>query len=386
MLLLLSIAWVLVVAGLLTRAITQYRHYQLVLPAGPDAGEPAPMVTVIVPARNEEASIGCCIQALLDQDYPPDRLQLVLVDDHSEDRTAAVAQEVAGDDLRFQLLHAETLPNSWLGKPWACWRGASIAQGEWLCFLDADTIACPPLIRTAVRRTIERKIDLLSLEPDQELVSFWERLLLPDGFFLIAFTHDIRRTNDPAFSDAAVNGQFLLIRRAAYEAVDGHRGVCGAVAEDSALAARMKAAGYRLDVAGTKGLLHTRMYSDVRSLWEGTARQAASLLPGAALPLMALAGLILAWAPLALPAWSVHALASGGGGPTIVALVASLAGSLALFGTHIGAASYFRIPLWYGLLFPVGYTLGAGVMMFAAWQRWHGQTRWKGRVYEAAST
>lgn len=379
MLLILSIAWAFLVGGLVARAVIQYRHYTIVRPQELARRESAPPVSVIVPARNEEKNIGGCIEAILKQDYPPEKLKLIVIDDNSEDRTAAIVRETAGSDSRVQLLSGEPLPPGWLGKPWACSRGAAKAEGEWLCFIDADTVAFPPLIGSAVSLVSSRGLDLLSLQPFQQIVSFGERLLLPTGFFLIAFTQDIRRTNDPAFPDAAVNGQFLFIRRSAYEAVGGHGAVAGAIAEDSALARRMKAAGQRIFVCGTEGLLHTRMYSNFRALWEGTARQAAQLLTRAILPWIALAALILAWASMLLP------LADLLSGPRWIAFGFALAGTLTLLGVHIGAARYFRIPFWYGLLYPAGYSLGAAVLIFAAWQSAKRQTRWKGRVYEAAS-
>jgi chlorobactene glucosyltransferase len=126
------------------------------------------------------------------------------------------------------------------------------------------------------------------------------------------------------------------------------------------------------------------MYGDFRSLWEGAARQAASLLGGTGVLLcVALGALLLVLASVGLPAWAACRLAWSPNALAIAALSIGGAGSLALLGTHVGAARYFRIPIWYGLLFPLGYAIGSGVLIFAAWERSHGQTRWKGRVYPA---
>lgn len=381
-----SILWVLVIAGLLTRAITQYRHYQIVRPHQTSPGASLPGVTIIVPARNEERIIGRCIAALRQQDYPGEQLRVIAIDDNSTDATPAILLDAAAGDDRVRIINGDPLPPGWLGKPHACWRAAAEAQGEWLCFIDADTIAEPLLIQTAVHMALERRLDLLSWQPFQELGSFAERLILPTGFFLLAFTQDLRSTNDPASPQASVNGQFLLIRRAAYDAAGGHAAVRDFAAEDSALARAIKSRGYRIGVFGTEGLLHTRMYGDLRSLWEGAARQAATLLSGvAALLGVALGALLLAVVPLALPALAACRLAWAGGSIAVAALILATAGSLALFGTHIGAARYFRIRFWYGLLFPLGYAAGAGILVFAAWQRSRGQTRWKGRIYPTAT-
>lgn len=385
MLLFASSTWALLVAGLLARAITQYRHYEIIGPlTGPIDGD-TPSVAVIVPARDEERNISRCVDAIRRQDYPTGRLSAIVIDDGSRDQTASLVAQMATEDARVRLIEAGPLPPGWLGKPHACCRGASVAHADWLCFIDADTMAEPPLIRTAIQAAHARRLDLLSLQPFQELVTAWERLILPAGFFLIAFTQDLRQTNDPASSDAAVNGQFLLVRRDAYESAGGHAAVRDAVAEDSALAAAFKTMGLRIGVLGTERLLRTRMYTGPRPLWEGTARQAAGLLGGPlALLTAAFAALALAAASLALPACGLVAMHAGGGLWAAVSLALTLAGSGALFGTHIGAARYFRIPLWYGLLFPVGYTLGAGVCAYAAWQSSRRRVRWKGRVYQPA--
>jgi chlorobactene glucosyltransferase len=381
-----SIVWVLVVAGLLARAVTQYRHYKIIAPVALSQRSAAPGVTVIVPARNEERIIGRCLDGLTRQDYTRDQLQFLVVDDSSTDRTAAIIAESAARDDRIRPIRGQPLPEGWLGKPHACWTAAKDAKGEWLCFIDADTVADPPLIGTAIETALSRRLDLVSLQPFQELGTFAERLILPTGFFLIAFTQDLRKTNDPALPDASVNGQFLLIRRSVYSAVGGHATVKDATAEDSALARAIKSAGHSVGVFGTQGLLHTRMYGDSRSLVEGAARQAATLLGGApALLSVALGAMLLAFVPIALPVLAACRLAGVAGGLAIISLVLSGAGSLSLFGTHIGAARYFRIPFWYGLVFPLGYLGGAGVLVFAAWQQSRGQTRWKGRVYSVAA-
>jgi chlorobactene glucosyltransferase len=379
----LSIMWVLVVAGLLARAIGQYRHFRVLRPAPPDPGpKPLPSVTVIVPARNEERIIGRCLAAIAAQDYPREALRAVVVDDNSEDRTGAILQEAAWADARIEVIPGGPLPAGWLGKPHACAEAATRAKGEWLCFIDADTIAEPGAIRTAMRAALAGGLDLLSLQPQQELLTPAERLIIPAGFFLIAFTQDLRRTNDPASPEASVDGQFMLIRRTIYEAVGGHASVRNAVAEDSELATRVKAAGHRLAIYGTEDLLRARMYDDVRSLRDGTARQAASLLGGgAALLLTAVGAFAFGSAAVLLPAWAGHEVATKGGAVAIASLCCAAAGSLALLGTHMGAARYFRIPWAYGLIFPLQYMLGAGVLGYAAWQRTHRQTRWKGRVY-----
>ena len=381
-LLLLSIGWCAIIGLLLARAIVQYSHYEVIGPVDEDVADSAPRVSVIIPARNEERGIERCVRSVLSQKYPRKNLEILVIDDESRDQTAAIVQRLAAQDPRLTLLHAHPLPAGWLGKPHACAQAAQQAKGEFLCFLDADTVAQPLLIATAVQTARTRQLDLLSLQPFQELISVAERLLLPAGFFLLAFTQDLRSTNDPASADASVNGQFLLIRRPSYESAGGHTGVRNQFAEDSALAGNLKSAGFRVMVLGTREMLSTRMYSDLRSLLEGTARQAATLLSGSLpLAIAAAAAALLAAFAVVLPLICAYKASHVPSEVALISLSLSLFGSLALMGTHIGAARYFRIPFYYGLLFPLSYLFGAGVLLYAIRAKAHRQTRWKGRIY-----
>ncbi len=229
-----AFVWAGGVAWLLWRAVRQFGLYQTLRPA-PAGQDDLPDLAVIVPARNEAARIGRCLRGLLAQDYPTERLRIIVVDDNSTDGTAALVGRIAAEDARVVLIHGRPPPPGWAGKPHACAQGADAAGAGRLCFLDADTVPRPALMRTAVLAARERGIDLLSLEPFQELGGFAERLIIPSGMFLIAFTQDPSRVNDPTLPDATANGQFLLFRREAYEAVGGFAAVRDEICEDRAL-------------------------------------------------------------------------------------------------------------------------------------------------------
>ncbi len=392
--LLLSIAWAGTVAFLLARAIRQYSFYQIIRP-DPRPIANGPRIDIIIPARNEELNISACLHSLLFQDYPRDQISIFVVNDASTDRTAQRVQEVAASDPRIHLIEAESLPDGWTGKSHACWQGAAAAKemshdvdSPWLCFLDADTVSEPALLRTAMHAAEDRGLDFLSLEPCQKLVSFWERLLLPAGFFLVAFTLDVRQAGDPNSPEVHANGQFILMRREAYEAIGTHAAVRGAVAEDSELARLVKQHRRRIAVLGTQDLISTRMYRDFPSLWQGLSRQAGTMLRGRAVwILIATMALMLGWTAILLPALTLtQLLHRGATSITVASLALSWAASLALLGTHIGAARYFKIPFWYGLIFPLSYTLGAGVALNAAMGQLRGKVAWKGRSYSPAGT
>lgn len=376
-----AVGWLATVGWLLARAVGQFRAYEVI---GPEQAPPAqfPPITVIVPARNEARSIGPCVASLQAQDYPPGQLEIIVVDDQSTDETAELVRRAAAADARVQLVSLRGLPAGWTGKPHACWEGAARARGEWLCFVDADTIAQPPLLRSAVAAAEQRQLDFLSLEPRQVLGSFWERLILPCGFVLAAFLLDLRRFNDPRRPEAAANGQFLLIRRASYLACDGHRGVRSAIAEDTALARRLKHGGCRVALLGAEALIETRMYRGLGELWPGLRKNLVVMTGGVGATCgAALAALLLAAAAVGVPLATLAWWRTAPSRLALAAVGASGAASLALLLTHVATSRRLRIPWWYGCTFPLGYALGA-LLAYDSVLRWHGgNVTWKGRSY-----
>ena len=375
--LLFSCIWLAVVASLILRAVGQRGLLPRLVAAPSPPLEHAPQVAVIVPARDEEANIGPCVEALLAQDYPANRFSVLVIDDHSADGTAAIVNAIAESHAGVTLLAAPPLPLHWTGKSHACWtaaRGVAPAT-EWLCFIDADVRARPALLSSALHSALSRRLDLLSLAPRQELESFAERLILPCGLVLLSFVQDLRRAQARSGSDVTATGQFMLVRRDAYEALGGHAAVCAAICEDLEFARRVKQSGRSVLLMGGEDFVSTRMYTGWRTLWPGLAKNLIDTLGGAAPTLaIALAAVVLAWAAPILP---LIDLTDG----ALAALIVALAASGAAFGLHIAATFYFRIPFWYGLLFPLGYTVGALIALDSVRRRLRAQVSWKGRVY-----
>lgn len=384
---LLSIAvaclWATAVAWLILRAAWQYAAYRTLEPEPPPA--PAPPVGVVIPARNEAAGIAACLAGLAAQDYPAEALNVVIVDDGSTDATRGLALRAAASDRRFSVIEAGPLPAGWTGKAHACWQGAAQVRGAWLCFIDADTVPQPALLGAAMAAVLRDGIDLLSLEPRQELVTPWERLIIPAGLCALGCAGDLRRDEDPQRLAAAANGQFLLVRRDVYERVGGHRAVRDTVAEDSALAVRVKAHGGRFALRGAASLIGVRMYRSLPQLWEGLSKNVTETFGGTRITVMvALLGFLAAWTSIALPAALAVALPWPAPILGIAALAIATLASLALAGMHVAAARYLAIPAWYGLLFPIGYTLAAFLATEGIIAKYRGRVAWKGRVYPAA--
>lgn len=368
-------------AWLVLRAVNQSRLLPSLAESAPEASIPA--IAVIIPARNEEANIGPCLTGLAQQTYPSDRLQVVVVDDNSSDRTAEVVEVLAARHPAIRLLRSPALPRDWTGKTHACWIGANAVSesADWLCFLDADMRAEPALLASAMQAAAAERLDLLSLAPRQELGSFAERLTMPCGLYALAFCQDLARLQAPDSSDATATGQFMLLRRDAYTRVGGHAAVRSIISEDVALARLMKRSGCRVVLKDGSRLLSTRMYTGWQTLWPGLAKNLIDMLGGpVATVATSLAAVVLAWAAVLLPAWDAVACWQGSE-IACIALVPALMASAAAFGLHIAGAGHFRIPAWYGLLFPLGYTVGAAMALDSIRQRLTGRVSWKGRTY-----
>jgi cellulose synthase/poly-beta-1,6-N-acetylglucosamine synthase-like glycosyltransferase len=197
------------------------------------------------------------------------------VNDHSSDRTPEIARA-----FPVQVMEAEALPAHWSGKCNACWTGAKVATGKWLLFTDADTRHSPESIASGLREAVACGAALLSYSPKQEVHGLAERALMPVIFAELAVTFRPKEVSDSASPAAAANGQYLLIRRDAYDAVGGHAAVATSILEDVELARKVKGAGYRLQFR-LSDVVSTRMYRTFPLMWEGWTKNLVLLFPNA---------------------------------------------------------------------------------------------------------
>ena len=232
-----------------------------------------PAVSIIVPARNEEANLGDCLQSLVAQVNVP--VEIIVVDDGSTDRTRQIAESFAG----VRVISPGTLPAGWTGKNNAVVAGAEVARGEWLLFTDADTVHLPGSLARALAEAKEYGVDMLSYSPEQIAVTFWEMAVLPVVFAELAHEYPPKKVSDPASPIAAANGQYILIRRDAYEAVGGHRAIACELLEDVALARAVKNSGRKIRFRYAAEAVRTRMYRNFRQLREGWTKNLALLFP-----------------------------------------------------------------------------------------------------------
>jgi chlorobactene glucosyltransferase len=379
---LLSCAWLVLVSGLIFRAVRQHGVFQAIAVSTSPALH-APRVSFIVPVRDEEQNIEDCVKSLFAQDYPADGFDVWVVDDHSSDQTVSIANELARGQPRLKVLLSPPLPPQWTGKCHACSIGAGAVspETEWLCFLDADVQARPALLASAVAAAQADRLDLLSLSPQHELTSFAERLVIPCGFYVLGFCQDIRKFQSDQGDQVAATGQFMLIRNSFYQSVGGHGAVRSVVSEDVALARLIKRSGGRVALRNGRQLLAARMYTGWRTLWPGLVKNLVDMFGGPAPTITtALATMVLAWSACVIPA-TVAMNCGQGATAACLALVPASVGSAAMFGLHMAGASYLGVPLWYGLLFPLGYTIGALMSVDSVRRKLSGRMRWKGRTY-----
>jgi chlorobactene glucosyltransferase len=344
--------------------------------------ERAEEVSVVIPARNEEAGIARAVRSLAGQ---AGVREIVVVDDHSEDRTGEILEELRAEIPRLRVVRNGALPEHWTGKCYALATGAQSASGPWLLFTDADTEHRPGSLAALVERAEREGVDLLSLSPAQRVATWWEKSVIPVIYVRLARLYRFAEVSDPHSPAAAANGQFILIRREAYERAGGHRAVRAEVLEDVELARRVKARGGRLLFLPGAAWVQTRMYRSFGQMWEGWTKNL-YLLFGGSLPRMAGAlaeALLLDVAmPLVFLAACLMSVA-GHGNARIAGLgVACLLGSVWRHWRYCGALERLDFePQLAGTM-----TLGNVLFALLALNslrayRWRGSISWKGRSY-----
>lgn len=351
---------------------------------------PVPSVSVVIPARNEARNIEACVGSLSCSEYP--EFEIVIVDDRSEDGTGDLVRSLPRGNARaIRVVTGAPLPDGWLGKPWACRQGAAETEGELILFTDADTTHSATLLSRSVASLREDGSDALTLVGRQLLGTFWEYLVQPQMFGLLALRYrDLRRTfGEENWRDAIANGQYILMARDTYEAVGGHGSVKAEVVEDMRMAQVICRGGYRLSVRGAENDFATRMYRSLPDLVQGWAKnvyvgsrqsmsgRTAWLAPLA--PAAMIVALILLWvAPL-----SGLLLSAAGVLPSaVVPWGVTTYGLSTLF--WIGVHRRFRAPVSLAPLHPLGALVAVGIVL----KSWRGgsRVRWKGREYRVSTS
>ena len=231
-------------------------------------------VSIIIPARNEEVNLEGVLCSLASQEG---WAEIVVVNDQSDDRSTEILKRLRGEIADLIVLNAPELPAGWVGKNHALHWGAARAKGDVLLFTYADTRHAPGSLARCLGEMEKSSVDLYSLSPAQLTLTFWERATIPFLYVQLSKQFRFADVENPKSDQAAANGQYLLIRRAAYESLGGHEAVRGEILEDVALARRAKQARFRLHFAPGKDRVATRMYRCFGELREGWTKNLYSL-------------------------------------------------------------------------------------------------------------
>jgi hypothetical protein len=352
-------------------------------PPAPDPATPRPQVSVLIPARNEEASIGPAVRAALGSTGAD--FEVVVLDDHSEDRTAAIVQELAEADDRVRLVSAPELPAGWCGKQHACWVLAGEARHLLLVFLDADVRLAPDALARMAAFMAASGADLASGIPHQETGTWLEKLQIPlIHFILLSFLpiRRMRKSRRPSLSAGC--GQLFIARAEAYHECGGHAAIRETFHDGIKLPRAFRARGLKTDLFDATDLAACRMYRNAREVWFGLAKNAGEalaapvmvvpmsliLLGGQVLPLVLILVTLIRWVTPTLP-----------GVPAALALLATLAA----YYPSVAGVIRFRQPLLGALLHPLGVLILVAIQWFAFARNALGRpSTWKGRPQPAA--
>jgi chlorobactene glucosyltransferase len=350
-------------AGLLGLALaTEDRRRRA--PSLPAPCPPCPATTVLLPVRDEEANVVECLETLLAQTAAP---EVRVVDDGSTDRTGLLVRERAAAEPRLTLTTAGSLPPGWRGKIHALWVGSRQAATPWLLLTDADTRHAPDLLARAHAAAAAWRLDAVSLAGFQEARSLGENLLTPAVFALLDAQLGDWEAAAGGCGPPVANGQFILVRREAWESCGGFEAVRLAPIDDVAIAALLQAAGFRTGFLRAEGL-RVRMYRGWAETVRGWRRNLGGIFGAGRMRLAAILAVLLL-PPLALLA----ALAAGRWVEATLLWSAGAAASILLRSGSGHAAAY-------GLLYPADSLLLAWVLLLGACDRKRGRmASWKGR-------
>jgi glycosyltransferase involved in cell wall biosynthesis len=229
-----------------------------------------PLVSAILPAKDEEANLADCLRCVCGQDYP--NLEILVIDDRSMDQTGSIARRFADNDSRVRVLTIDHLPAGWTGKTHALFRAAQVARGDWLWFLDADTRHAPEGLAVMMEFGHAHDAELVSLLPELRCESFWEHVAQPLGGIVLMQSFPLHLVHRLRSGPAFANGQYILVRRTTYDAAGGHEAVRDRFVEDIALARRVKDLGVPIRVGLVRDLVTCRMYASLGQLIRGWSR------------------------------------------------------------------------------------------------------------------
>jgi len=335
-----------------------------------------PRVSVLVPARNEERNIQACLDALVKQQYP--NMEILVLDDHSDDRTPGLIERVSRRDASVRLLRGDDVPRGWLGKHWACHQLVLAATGEMVLFVDADTVVGTDVVEDAVEAMVAEEADLLSLIPTRVARPWPDRLMSAFvcwtnlAWLPIGLAHS---SQNPYLS--ATFGPFMLFRREAYERIGGHEAIRSNPLDDFELGRGIKSAGMRWRLFDGSGRVFTDDYVTPRDALDGLSR---SVFPVFG---YSVAAFLLVWAGLAalgLGPVAVILRSVLGGDVAPILLKLSCVTAVLLLATWVITCIRFDLNRLLALIYPLLVILTLYIGLRSMLRTMHERHTWKGRI------
>jgi glycosyltransferase involved in cell wall biosynthesis len=344
-----------------------------------------PLVSAIIPAKDEEATLDECLAATRAQDYP--NLEILVVDDRSVDRTLEIARRHAAEDPRVRVVQNDRLPPGWTGKTYVLHRHSGLARGEWLWFLDADVTPGPAFLTVMLEYARENKAELASVLPELRCETFWEQVVQPLAGIVLMQSFRPSQVNDDSHPKAFANGQSILVTRRAYDAVGGHRAVRDRFVEDIGLAQKVKGMGFPIRLAVTRGLISCRMYATFGQLVRGWSRILFDALDRKPwrLILRLLDPVVFCQSGHVVLFLSLAMLATGRSGPFAWWLLGMSLVHHALMYAVFRQVYDISVPRSkYVATFPLGNLVTDWILIRAIWMCFTGKVAWRGTSYDAA--
>ena len=331
-------------------------------------------VSVLIPARNEAASIGPAIEAILANDHP--HFEVLVLDDQSEDDTAKIVQSFADRDPRVRLVKSTSLPDGWNGKQHACWQLANQSNSDWLLFLDADVRLSADAISRCLAEQNQRNAPLISGFPLQETGTLAEKMLIPLMYYvLLCYLPIDRMRASLGVGLAAGCGQLFFANLAVYMSMGGHSAIRGSRHDGIQLPRAFRRAGYATDIFDATDIARCRMYTTTLQVCNGLLKNATEGIANARLILpfsvLLIGGSVLPAVLLVTSIWT---------GASRTAVAISAVATVISFVPRLVACSRFGQSYVGAMLHPVGVACFVALQWIAIVRKSLGMTtKWRGR-------
>ncbi len=376
---------VLILIGLIVFLINLIFNLRSLRVPHPDAkiAEPAPLISILIPARDEEANIANCLESLRKQDYP--NYEILVLNDGSMDNTPDIVNRIAAVDERVKIYNGEPLPKGWAGKPFACYQLAKKARGAWLLFVDADTVHTPDMLRCVLAQAIESKASLLSGFPRQMGNNLAQKAAIPVIYFIILSWLPLWWLQRPGKNKPSLAiGQFLLFPADDYWKIGGHSAVKSRILEDIWIGVEINKSGGRHIAIDLSPVVSCNMYRNIGEMWEGFIKWMYSV---AVISTFALIGLIIAGYLFFLAPfyYFINELFLTETSLAIRAVITSQV--VIVFVMRWLVDNNFREPAISTALHPIGFSFLLASVVYGTARKILGMgIRWKDRLYSKEST